>query len=92
MYANDKKRAHWFPELDVLNASERRVDGRWTLQHHTHIHIYTHTCKLRAGILSIYEKNPICVTRDVMLCVDKEREKERAKEKERKRVDGGVRG
>lgn len=39
--------------------------------------------ELRAGILSIYEKNPICVTRDVMLCVDREKGKEKEREKKR---------
>lgn len=56
--------------------------------------------ELRADILSIYEKNPICVTRDAMLCVggetkreggrgaeretEKKREKERGKREKRK--------
>jgi len=57
--------------------------------------------ELRADILSIYEKNPICVTRDVMLCVGREIKREKGREKEKKkrekglekeRVDGGVRG
>jgi len=33
--------------------------------------------ELRAGILSIYEKNPICITRDAMLTADGETERER---------------
>lgn len=41
--------------------------------------------ELRADILSIYEKNPICVTRDVMLCVGRETKRERGREKKRKK-------
>jgi len=42
--------------------------------------------ELRADILSICEKNPICVTRDAMLCVGGERKgmKERGKRGKRK--------
>jgi len=41
--------------------------------------------ELRADILSIYEKNPICVTRDVMLCVGREIKREKGREKEKKK-------
>lgn len=55
--------------------------------------------ELRADILSIYEKNPICVTRDATLCIDGgtkrengKRAKKRARGLEKERVGDAVRG
>lgn len=50
--------------------------------------------ELRGGILSIYEKNPICVTRDAMLSVsaERQREKDGERENEGKRERGKKRG
>lgn len=46
--------------------------------------------ELRGGILSIYEKNPICVTRDAMLSVSAERQREKDGERENEGKREGV--
>lgn len=82
-----KKCARRFSELDALKAF--RCDERRSM-------VAGRCSELRADILSIYEKNPICVTRDAMLCVgwgtEREKRGKRERELEKDRVGGGVRG
>lgn len=54
----------------VESVSERRVPklGRW---------LAGRSSELRADILSIYEKNPICVTRDATLRAGRETKREK---------------